>query len=164
MASRAMLSAACFAWILLHANASVGQTVATTGTITGRVTDASGAVLPGVAVAIASDALMGTRAALTDRNGDFRFPALPPGDYSVVFERDGFTGVRREAIHVSIAFTATVDAELELAPLRDDVTVVRGAAPIDRQSTAIAATLGSCVTITSVTPRVRRTCNNSSST
>ena len=125
----------CFA---LQTSTGAGQTVATTGAISGKVTDSTGAGLPAVAVATSSDALMGSRTAVTGADGRYRFPALPAGDYTVVFTRDGFGTVRREAVHVGIAFTASVDAELELAALREDVIVARGAAPIDRQSTAIA--------------------------
>jgi Carboxypeptidase regulatory-like domain/TonB dependent receptor len=141
VALRATLSLACCAWLLLDPANSGGQTVATTGAITGKVTDTTGAVLPGIAVTISSVGLMGTRTATSGADGLYRFPGLPPGDYAVVFAADGFATVRREGVHVSIAFTANVDAELELAPLRDEVIVVRGAAPVDRQSTAIAATL-----------------------
>ena len=138
MALPARLSLACFAWVLLHAQASVGQTVATTGSVTGKVTDTTGAALPGVSVTISGDALMGTRTNVTSTDGLYGFRALPPGDYSIVFTRDGFATVRREAVHMSIAFTATVDAEMALATVREHVIVERGATPIDKQSTSIA--------------------------
>jgi len=61
----ARLCLACFTWVLLHAQASVGQTVATTGAIGGKVTDRTGASLPGVTITLSGDALMGTRTAVT---------------------------------------------------------------------------------------------------
>ena len=51
--------------------------------------------LPGVTVTVSSPSLQGTRAAITDINGNYSLPQLPPGDYSVVFEISGFGDVRR---------------------------------------------------------------------
>ena len=141
MALQARLSLSCVACFLLHASTSAAQTVAATGAITGRVTDSTGAVLPGAAIEISSDALMGNRTTITSAEGLYRFPAVPPGEYSLVFTREGFAAVRREAVHVGIGFTATVDAELGLAALRDHVAVERGSSPIDGRSTAIGASL-----------------------
>ena len=60
----------------LPALAQLGQTA----TLTGTVTDATGAILPGATVTVASEALIGgTRSTTTDANGVYRFPALPPG-------------------------------------------------------------------------------------
>ncbi len=51
-----------------------------TGAIEGTVTDQDKAPLPGVTVTLSSPKLMGTRTAVTDADGAYRFPALPPGD------------------------------------------------------------------------------------
>ena len=62
------------------AAAQIGQTASLTGT----VTDASGAALPGVLVTASSESLLGgTRTAMTEQNGVYRFPALPPGQYQI---------------------------------------------------------------------------------
>ena len=56
----------------------------TTGTITGRAVDSSGAVLPGVAVSISSPQMIGgARDAVTDSLGTYRFTLVPPGVYQV---------------------------------------------------------------------------------
>ena len=63
----------------LPALAQIGQT----GTLTGTVTDSTGAVLPGATITVTSDALIGgSRTAVSDANGTYRFPALPPGSHS----------------------------------------------------------------------------------
>ena len=61
-----------------------------TGAITGTVTDNTGAVVPGVTIVISSAALMGTRTTVTNAEGLYRFPALAPGEYTLVFTLDGF--------------------------------------------------------------------------
>ena len=129
---------ACFT---LHASATAGQTVgAMTGAINGTVTDNTRAVVPGVTIVISSAALMGTRTTVTNGEGLYRFPALAPGEYTLVFTRTGFKAVRREGIHVGLGFTATVDVELQIATLQENVIVERNSPVIDKQSTAIAAT------------------------
>src|SRR5262245_29706633 len=81
-----------------------------TGTITGTVTDDSGAVLPGVTVTLTSEALItGTSTATTDPQGTYRFVALLPGSYDIKFEIAGFTSTTRADIRVQSAFVATVN-------------------------------------------------------
>jgi hypothetical protein len=65
-----------------------------TGSISGSVRDETGAVLPGVSVTIASPSLIGgTQTRPTEENGGFRFPVLPPGEYTVAFELAGFGAI-----------------------------------------------------------------------
>src|SRR5207253_9494236 len=101
----------------------------TTGTIQGRVTDSSGAVLPGVSVSAASPSMLGTQTQVTTENGSYRFPAVPPGVYSLTFEIAGFSTVKREGIQIALGFTATVNAELGVAAVQETVTVT-GASPV----------------------------------
>ena len=121
--------------------AAAGQIVgATTGAITGKVTDNTAAVLPGVTIVVSSDAIIGsrgTRTAVTDNEGFYRFPALPPGEYTLLFTLEGFRTVSREGVHVGLGFTATVNIELDIGALNQSVTVERKSAVIDAQSTAI---------------------------
>src|SRR5204863_6266638 len=118
------------ALLLLTSGASVAQSVsATTGAINGRVTDNSGAVLPGVSVTISSPAMQGVRNAVTEQEGSYRFPAVPPGEYKITYELAGFSTVVREGIRVGLGFTATVNVELGVASLTETVTV-SGASPV----------------------------------
>ena len=68
-----------------------------TGTITGKVVDSGGAVLPGVVVEASSNVLPTPRTTVTQENGDYTFPALPPGDYTLKFELSGTQTVTRQA-------------------------------------------------------------------
>src|SRR5256885_7112122 len=97
-----------------HAFAQGGG-ASTTGSINGKVADTSAAVLPGVTVTVASPSLMGVQTAVTDGGGNYRFPALPPGTYTVTFELPGFTTLKRENIQISMGFTAAVNVELAVA-------------------------------------------------
>src|SRR5688500_5790212 len=99
------------------------------GTIQGRVSDSSGGVLPGVTVTAASASMIGTQTQVTNENGSYRFPAVPPGVYTLSFELPGFTGVKRDGISISLGFTANVNVELTLASLQETVTVT-GDSPV----------------------------------
>ena len=69
---------------------ALAQVSATTGAINGRVSDPTGGVLPGVSVTIASQSMQGTRSDVTNAQGDYRFPAVPPGEYRITCELAGF--------------------------------------------------------------------------
>ena len=60
------------------------------GQLEGTVEDAQGLVLPGVTVTLTGDAVMGQRLATTDVDGSYRFRALAPATYALVFELSGF--------------------------------------------------------------------------
>jgi hypothetical protein len=89
----------------------------TTGSVNGTVTDNTGAVLPGVTVTATSPVLMGVQSAITNENGIYRFPSLPPGTYRLAYELSGFSNVVREGIVVNIGFAATINVQLQLASL-----------------------------------------------
>src|SRR5689334_5850824 len=98
---------------------------ATTGQMTGTVQQ-SGAPLPGVTVTISSPQLQGTRTTTTNENGTYNFPALPPGDYTVVFSLEGMQTVTRKT-NVGLVTTSRVDADLKMASVAEAITVTASA-------------------------------------
>jgi hypothetical protein len=113
-----------------------------TGNINGTVSAADGTSLPGVSVTLTSPALIIEKmVAVTNENGRYRFNALAPGEYELVFDLDGMTTIQRKGIRVSIGKTLTLDVQMELKSLQETI-VVEGQAPtIDRQSTTRSANL-----------------------
>src|SRR5438477_1477359 len=105
------------------------------GSIVGAVKDASGAVLPGVTVEVASPVLIErTRAAVTDGQGLYRIVDLRPGVYTVTFTLPGFSTFRREGLELTTAFTATVNAELKVGSLEETITVSGETPVVDVQN------------------------------
>src|SRR5437016_4617737 len=104
------------------------------GRLIGIVVDAQRAVLPGVIVAATSPALIGQQTAVTQSDGHYVFPALPPGIYALTFRLPNFETLVREGIALPLAITITVDAQLSLAAVRESV-VVAGASPVVDAST-----------------------------
>jgi hypothetical protein len=127
--------AACLA-ASTHAFAQGGG-ASSTGTINGKVADASGAVLPGVTVTASSPSLMGVQTAVTNTEGLYRFPAVPPGTYTLTFELPGFTTRKNEGLEIRLGFTATVNVELAVASLQETVTVTGESPVIDTSTTRV---------------------------
>src|SRR5947207_1013473 len=119
-----------------HALAQGGG-ASTTGSINGKVADSSGGVLPGVTVSATSPSSMGVQSSVTDTGGNYRFPALPPGTYTVTFELPGFNTLKRTDIVISMGFTAAVNVELAVAALQETVTVTGNSPVIDTSSTRV---------------------------
>lgn len=93
-----------------------------TGAIRGAVSDPDGLALPGVTITVASPAMQGTRTVVTSANGDFLIPFLPPGDYTVTCELQGFA-VQKRTIGVAMAETQPLKIQLALATVTETVTV-----------------------------------------
>src|ERR671912_489596 len=68
-----------------------------TGSIVGKVVDSGGGVLPGVTVEASLNVLPTPRTPVTGANGEYRLPALPPGDYTIKFELSGMQPSTRRA-------------------------------------------------------------------
>jgi hypothetical protein len=131
-------------FVLLLASGALAQTVSsTTGAIDGKVTDTSNAVLPGVNVTIASESMMGTRDAVTNDTGSFRFVSITPGMYTVTFELPGFATVKRTDVQVGAGFTATLNISMPLAGLEEAVTVTGASPVVDTQATKISTSFDS---------------------
>lgn len=107
----------------------------TTGALTGRVIDASGAALPGATVEISSPALIGgARTAVTDEQGYFRFPEIAPGTYDVTATLESFRPVRVEGVTLAVGAVASVPFQLELAEVAETLVVTADAANVDTSS------------------------------
>ena len=106
-----------------------------TATIAGTVTDASGAVLPGVTVDATSPALIeGTRSVTTNESGRYSIINLRPGTYTVTFSLQSFSTVKRADIELTSDFTANVNSQLTPGAVVETITVQGNSPVIDVQS------------------------------
>jgi hypothetical protein len=120
-------------FVLVAATAANAQVQ--TGSIVGGVSDGSGAVLPGVTVTLTGDRLIGgAQNVSTDANGNYRFDRLPPGNYVVKFELQGFRTVERAGVVVNAAFTATINAKMEVGAVTENITVTGESPTVDTKS------------------------------
>lgn len=132
----ATLLAASFA---LSASA-LAQNAISTGSISGRVTDPSGAAIPGVSI-VATNTATGVRiSSETNAEGLYSFPLMRVGDYSLTFGRDGFKTTNVESAVVSVGQTSTVNVALEVGTVTQQVTVT-ATAPLLNPSESTVSTV-----------------------
>jgi Carboxypeptidase regulatory-like domain/TonB dependent receptor len=144
-ARRGFAILACAVALTLTISGSARAQVATTGTITGTVSDNTGAVMPGVTVAVSGAAMMGESTVTTGPNGEYRIPAVNPGVYTLTFSRPGFGSVRQEGINITVDFTATINATMSPASVSQNVTVISASPVVDLESSKITNDLASNV-------------------
>src|SRR5476651_2201686 len=111
MTYRAVLRTLVLALAVLGAGAlSAAAQTTDTASIEGKVTDESGAVMPGVTVTISSPALQARQVAIaTDVTGNYRFTALPGGTYAITYELSGFQTTTRSDVRIAAGFAAKID-------------------------------------------------------
>jgi hypothetical protein len=95
----------------------------TSGRISGRVTDSSGAVLPGVTVTATESGQHFTRTTTTDPRGDYVLVGLPLGTYSVTAELNGFRKVNKSGYALVADGRLTVDFNLEVGGVTEALEV-----------------------------------------
>lgn len=78
---------------------------------------------------------------VTTEHGRYRFPALPPGTYSITFKLQGFKTLVREGIIVNVGVTTTLDVVLEQSALEENVVVTGQAPTVDIQRTVMTSTM-----------------------
>jgi Carboxypeptidase regulatory-like domain/TonB-dependent Receptor Plug Domain len=120
--------AALVAALLLAVTGTV-RAQSQTGEIFGKVTDESGAILPGVTVTVTGPVLLQPLTAATSETGTFQFPRLAVGTYQVKFELPGFKTIVREDIRVTVGFSANVSTQLGVSAIQETVTV-SGESPV----------------------------------
>ena len=126
--------------VLLTVAASAHAQPAQTGTISGTVLDASGAVIPGVTVTATSQDRGFMRSAVTDENGRYVFPAVPIGQYRVAATLQGFETAEAANNLVETDKTTSLPFTMKVGALTDTV-VVTGNTPIVDATTATARTV-----------------------
>ena len=116
---------------------------ATTGALTGTVTDPTGGVVVGAAVAVSSKATGQERTATTDAAGIYTFSLLSPGNYSVKFSASGFKTQTVESVTINVTETAVLNQKLEVGAQATEVTVQSTVETIQTQNATVGTLVGS---------------------
>lgn len=116
---------------------------ATTGAFTGRVVDASTqAPQADVVVTVTGPSLQGEQIAVTDAKGVYRLPNLPPGTYTIRFDKDGFKPFAMGQVILRASATLQIDGGLRPEGLQSEEIVVTGRAPtVDATSSTVQLTV-----------------------
>lgn len=105
--------------------------------LTGTVTDSSGAVVAGAEVTVSGVATGSERKVATNELGYYTVPLLPPGEYRVTVQKEGFHQVTREGVRLEVNQTARLDFTLEVGAVTETVNVVGAAPLLDSDTSAI---------------------------
>jgi hypothetical protein len=128
---RKLLLLALLCVVLLPSLAAAQQT----GTISGKVTDSGGGVLPGVTVEARSNVMPTPRVTTTGSVGDYRLQALLPGVYTVTFELSGMATVTKQ-VQVQLAQDTVVSVDLGVEGVKESVTVTASIVPVIEKDSA----------------------------
>src|SRR5215467_5988294 len=101
----------------------------TTGTITGTVTDTSGAVIPGVEITVTNTGTDQSRSMLTNETGRYYAPALNPGSYKVTASLPGFEMMVRSGVTLTVGGEAVINFSLKPGQVSETIDVT-GEAPL----------------------------------
>jgi hypothetical protein len=136
-------AAALVCMILGFALTAMGQGASTfdTGTITGAVTDPSGAVIPHASVTITNTGTGSVTTAITGGDGLFTAPGLPFGNYVVRASADGFGKAVSSEFVLNVGATARVNLKLSLAAVTEKVEVTGTASTVNLSSATSGTTL-----------------------
>src|SRR5262245_4616774 len=96
------------------------------GAVTGRIVDASGAVLPGVTVTATNVATNVVSTRTSNAEGFYAVGYLTPGTYTVVAELSGFKKLSRGGIEIRVGDRLVLDLRMELGAMEETVTVLAG--------------------------------------
>ncbi|OLC41956.1 MAG: hypothetical protein AUH43_23550, partial [Acidobacteria bacterium 13_1_40CM_65_14] len=105
-----------------------------TGELRGKVVDAQSAVLPGVAVVAKNEASGQFREIVSGSDGSFFMSALTPGSYELSGELAGFKKYSRRGVRVEVGKTVSIDVQLEVGGIEQQVTVTAESPLVDTTS------------------------------
>src|SRR5262249_8987628 len=84
------------------------------GSLTGRITDPTGAALPGASVSVKNVETNIVATMTTNEDGNYNFPLLQPGKYAITVTQQGFKSAQRKNIELRVADKLTLDVQLEV--------------------------------------------------
>src|SRR6266481_8018256 len=142
LSKRVVVVLSClFALLWIASPAAMAQS-SSSGTVTGTITDSSGAAVPNAAVTLMDAATGGGRSATTNDKGLYTFPYVNPGTYSVKVSKQGFKTVAVANQVVQVGVQLTVNAVLEVGSVSQTVEVTFTAgAELQTMDATVGATL-----------------------
>src|SRR5688500_8149070 len=134
---RRLLGHVLFAVVVVLLTASLASAQLSTADLSGRVTDSSGGVLPGVTVTVTQTDTGLTRSTVSDETGSYLLTNLPTGPYRLEVSLAGFRSYVQTGIVLQVGATPTINAMLAVGNLEETVAVEAAAPLIDVRSAGI---------------------------
>jgi outer membrane receptor protein involved in Fe transport len=132
----------CLAVLGLTATASIhlfGQAAAGAASISGRITDSSGAAIPAATVTVKNTETSATQSTVTDNQGRYTVPDLPIGSYQIEVSKTGFQNSIRSGITLSVGAAPLLDFQLSVGQSSQTVTVSAEASAVETTTAAVSS-------------------------
>jgi hypothetical protein len=120
--------------LVIHQPAALAQTASVTGT----VTDTTGAVIPGANVSAQNKTTNASRSTITDGSGTYRITNLSPGLYAVVIEKQGFKAMGYSSLELTVDQVQNLNATLAPSSVAEKITVTGSVAPVNLNDPQVA--------------------------
>lgn len=119
-----------------------GLALAQTASVTGRVTDPSGAVIPGVTVVLTNEGTAIENRTETNEEGYYRLPSVQPGSYRLSIEKAGFKPIRESGLQLIVGQVARLDYTLQVGAVTESVEVNARAVLLDSETSSLGQVIG----------------------
>ena len=126
--------------LLLHTDSAFAQ--AGSSNLSGRITDASGSAVIGARVQAVNTATNVAYPAQANDAGLYNLSNLPPGNYNITVDKEGFSGVLRPDVELHVAATISIDFSLQVGRVEQTVTVEGGAPLVNTTTSSLGGLVG----------------------
>lgn len=118
---------------------AMGQT--TTGTIAGSVADPTGSVIPNASITVTNVQTGIPQSTRSNSSGNYIFPSLRPGDYTLSAQAPGFGNTMQSGLHLDVLQTLTSNIQLKLGSESQTITVSTAAALVELRESQLSTTV-----------------------
>src|SRR2546425_158916 len=126
---------------LLFVSSAMAKAQVTTADLVGTIKDSSGAVVPGVTVALTNEATGVSRSATSSDGGTYIFTSLLPGRYTLTAELAGFRKIERTGVELQVNQRAQIDLDLEIGLVSESVRIEGTAPLLETQSSVLGSVI-----------------------
>ncbi|HMY75713.1 MAG TPA: carboxypeptidase regulatory-like domain-containing protein, partial [Blastocatellia bacterium] len=113
----------------------------TTGRLVGTVTDEQGSAIPSAQITIKGNQAEGQYTAVTNKEGQWTLPSIPPGTYTVTVQANGFKSTLVREVKVDIGLPATINVTLNVGNIGEQIVVTGGGEVLQTASANISTTI-----------------------
>ncbi len=111
-------------------------------TLSGAVSDSTGAVVDNAKILIESSSTGFRRETLTGSDGSYRFPGLPVGSFTVSISKAGFNTVKFDQVTLAVGQSRTLNATVTVGAISTSMEVIAGANPVEQTNAEIGTVIG----------------------
>ena len=119
-----------------------GMLAAQTASLTGRITDSSGAVIPGANISARAVATNVSTSVSSTGDGYYTVPSLPPGEFEISVSKSGFVTVKQTGLTLVVGQVARLDIQMSVGGTTETVEVKAQAALLDSESASMGQVIG----------------------